>query len=724
MKRPLAVIGFSFSAALLVASFFSIPIVLGAAFACSLFSFFLKKDPTKTIQTACLCFILGLVFFCVYQSAVYQPLLLLDGKTLELKGTVVSLGSGSGSKRLMIRVDKIGGATPLKQFSVLVTDYGEDRAELYDSVSAVVKLNLPETGYGFDPLSYYKSKDIFFSGTVKELYVTGQGSQFSVEYQLMKLRQGLTEAIAELLPGEQGNLLIAMLFGEQTRLSDPARISFEKTGVTHILSVSGLHVTIIAEFLLALFLTLRLSKRWAYLLGCGVIWIVIFLTGFSMPAVRAGIMATVSLIGFVLNREADGLNSLGLALLLILIPNPFAVSDISLLLSFAAMLGIIVMTPKLTKKLSGMKDSLHPLISTSLLLSAQTAGAVLFTLPVMIYTFGRVSLLSPFANLLIVPLCPLFLISGIVAGLAQMTGFLSPVALSAGFVSGNIGSLILWISDRLTSFYQFLQVNGDFMKILMAAALILAAFGVLIRDKEKLIIKKVTLCIGLLFFTSLSAFRIIGYDDRETAVFSLDSGIAVVCSTGSNSVVIAGDLDYSAALGIESYLEAKGIKEIGALAITNGSAVLNRGALRLNRTFAVGQILACNSDYYTASPSDKVTKFDEAELELSDSFHIRISSSGQANIVTIEDNNRNYRAVLSGSVSSLGTDVLITEDKGKSMATLGSRCILAYGSGKNEVEQEENGDTIVHMIPGSIVSVRSNQDQIKIEDVWYGAHQP
>jgi competence protein ComEC len=208
-------------------------------------------------------------------------------------------------------------------------------------------------------------------------------------------------------------LLEGMLFGFQGDISDDDMLTFQKTGLIHIFSVSGFHVGFILALGFLLANGLRLKKRTRFLFVSALIVAYGFLTAWPGPLIRAAVMAWMGLAAYYLGREADLPTALAAAGLLLLLINPANLFEISWQLSFLATWGIIFLYPRLKAAMT-VKGK----VQAALIASLAPQAAVL---PLAAYYFNMVSLISMFANLLLVDL----------AGAAVALGFIGIVIAQA-----------------------------------------------------------------------------------------------------------------------------------------------------------------------------------------------------------------------------------------------------------------------------------------------------
>lgn len=259
---------------------------------------------------------------------------------------------------------------------------------------------------------------------------------------LLDWKNVMNGAIENALPRREGILLKALLFGSDGEMPDDMKDVFNKTGVRHMVAVSGQHVAILVPLLLFLFLSCGVRKRPALAWTLVAILLFIALTGMSASAVRAGIMGTMALGAKMLGRMSSPLRPLALAATAMLILNPLLISrDLGFQLSFAATLGIILLYPWLRESL--------PLIPKKGFIGdalALTISAQVFTLPLSIGSFHYVSLVSPLTNAIAAPLMPMFMIFGIIflygSLVSPMFGALlgTPIALALRFFELLMGA--------------------------------------------------------------------------------------------------------------------------------------------------------------------------------------------------------------------------------------------------------------------------------------------
>lgn len=230
--------------------------------------------------------------------------------------------------------------------------------------------------------------------------------------QMRILSRQITQRIQMLLPGDEGALLAALLSGERNSFSEEFDQALTTSGTRHITAVSGLHISILAGILIHFF-----GKRRGLLLSVFTAVTYAAIVGFSPSVVRAVILLIFWSVSFFLKEEKDSLTALAAALLLLTAWNPFSSISAGLLLSFAATLGLILLSAPLntilnrpfrTVKRKWLKKGLDYLAGT---ISA-TFAATMFTMPLNLLFFETVPLLGLLSNLLILWAVSIVMVSG------------------------------------------------------------------------------------------------------------------------------------------------------------------------------------------------------------------------------------------------------------------------------------------------------------------------
>lgn len=252
---------------------------------------------------------------------------------------------------------------------------------------------------------YNQSRGIFLTAKGKELTLLHRPERIPFQYLPLHFAHTLKNAIEDSLPEDVSGFAAALVTGDKNRLPLGLYAAFQRSGLAHVVAVSGLHVS----FLLALFtLLLGRGKRTTALLGIVLSLFFALSVGSTPSVLRAVLMAGLLLLAPLVCREPDPPTSLSFSLLLLLLICPWSAASVGLQLSFAAVAGLVFLTPalqeRLTRALPPKKGRLAKVIRVPLLaigssLSA-TLGALVFTTPLVALYFNIFSLAGLLTNLL------------------------------------------------------------------------------------------------------------------------------------------------------------------------------------------------------------------------------------------------------------------------------------------------------------------------------------
>lgn len=222
---------------------------------------------------------------------------------------------------------------------------------------------------------------------------------------------------------EDQSMLMALLLGDRSGLDDATLSQFTRTGLMHLLAVSGLHVLLIGmvvfNLLRSILARFRLPWRASEVLRAAITMALLmgfmWMTGASPSIVRAVVMAGVFILGSVLQRPVSGLNSLGLAMFVLLVSTPGMLYDIGFQLSCTAVAGMMVFNPlfqHLKRRFHWDEDRFVVKLGSAVWVSVV---ATITTAPVLLYHFGQVSLAGILLNLIGIPLTNAAILSGLLA---------------------------------------------------------------------------------------------------------------------------------------------------------------------------------------------------------------------------------------------------------------------------------------------------------------------
>lgn len=263
---------------------------------------------------------------------------------------------------------------------------------------------------------------------------------------VLRIRDWFADRISSKIDGPEGDLGLSYLLGMKTGLPEELSEDLRVVGLVHIVVASGAHLSILVEVARRIFG--KISRFAGLLLSVGFIGFFMAMVGFTPSIMRAGIMAILGISAWYVGRKFAAWRIIILVAAITLVINPMYIIDLGWLLSFASFAGIMILSPKLSSFFFG--DSQPKFIASTILV---TVSATLMTLPITLYYFGTVSLISILANLLVLPTLP------IAMGLTFLTGSLADVPLvndGVSFLASKMLSFHITVVDVLAEAKSFL----------------------------------------------------------------------------------------------------------------------------------------------------------------------------------------------------------------------------------------------------------------------------
>jgi competence protein ComEC len=341
-----------------------------------------------------------------------------------------------------------------KNFSqrILATANLTDSYFYGDWVVVSGKLTQPQNFSDFDYQKYLERFGVYAVMSYPKILVLKSHRQNIIKEWLLDIKWAFTKRVERLLPEPQASLLMGILIGARKTLPQNIVDNFNATGTSHIIAISGYNITIIISSLA--FLAGWLGRRKSFWLTLGLILGFVILSGASASVIRAAIMGSLGLLSANIGRQYAVGPALFFAGFIMLVINPKILYwDVSFQLSFLATLGIVYFQP-LLNDLTAVWDDFTGIKSILLV----TLSATFVTLPLILFTFGRLSVVSPLVNILILPIVPLTMLLGFLsvlpfvgAGCAFAANLLLIYILrtTAAFAAVPNGSLSVKISEYL-----------------------------------------------------------------------------------------------------------------------------------------------------------------------------------------------------------------------------------------------------------------------------------
>lgn len=451
----------SFGGGIFLASLFTVSFTLTAIVAAGLFliALIFRGESGALIRPVVLVlafFAMGMAAFSLVRVPAADDISHLTGREVRLEGKISELRGSSplpGGRGVMTRyvidVRRVTheGGTREARGAVYASFFTRDEGSAPhprpgDIVSVVGKLK-PLRGYKnpgmIDTVRLARAKGITarLSARGDAVRIVSKGTLFP--YAIHAIREHYVDSMRAAMPESDAAAIFAMLFGGYEGIRPELTDSFTITGIVHILSVSGSHITLLAAAFSSLTSLLRLRRDFGAVLVVFAIFCYVALSGFVVPAIRSGIMGALVFAAGVFRRESDSKRLLTLTALVMLFINPWLLFDVSFELSFASTAGLLYIAPRAREFFSGGRVP-RPICESL----AMTFGAHLAVMPIVAWYFHTVSLSAFLANIIVVPIVEFMIILGLAAGLV---GFFAPPFARVAFA---FDSLMLGLVYEMT----------------------------------------------------------------------------------------------------------------------------------------------------------------------------------------------------------------------------------------------------------------------------------
>jgi competence protein ComEC len=422
-------------------------------------------------------FFLGILRHQQYQTKISSnPLKKLNHseEKIELVGQVDEEPKVEGkTTKLVVKVDKFQG-------KVLVTTRRYPEYRFGDKLKIFGNLKEPPSFPEFNYADFLAKEGIFSVVDFPKIEKVGERKS-SFRGLLFSFKEKFKEKSEEFIPPPQIGILEALIFGDETKISKEWKEKLNLTGTRHITAVSGMNITILCYLILNFVLIFGFWRREAIFISLFLIFLYVLMIGMPPSALRAAIMGSLFLLAQYFGRFSFGVRPVVFAAAFMLFLNPLLLkSDLGFQLSFLAILGLVYFQEYFFDLLKKVPNpSFFPARNTL----AATFSAQIFTLPLLVYNFGKMPLYSPLTNLFIVPFLPhltiLIFFFGLLVILFYPLGFLFsfPVYLFLSYLTFLIGLF----SKLPFSSFSF-KISPIFLSL---SYLLLVFFAWKVRERQK-----------------------------------------------------------------------------------------------------------------------------------------------------------------------------------------------------------------------------------------------
>lgn len=614
--RKLATTAIAFSAAVFAAHYLVPPeyyLICAAAFAVlSLSAIFLKNE----MRTRALLILLAAAVEFLVCFAAYTYKTLSAREIADTEQTVTARVTDypeiyDDYTTVAIRIT--GEDVP--KLGAVLYSFEDELADLQpgDIITADVKLKTADERYG-EAFSGNNADNVYLQCYLNgELQITGK-SAFSFLYFPKALAKSLKASAVQVFPTDTAPLMSALLTGDTKQLYEDTALNaaMAEAGVLHVVAVSGMNVAFLVGFIL---LVIR-RKRLATLVALPLIWIFVPFAGATPSVIRAAFMQSTVLFAPLFRRENDGMTSLTAVLAILLLINPAACASVSLQLSFAAMLGMILVTPKIYKPLylrvnstfDGKKKGLTaPQKAVRYILTgvcaafAATIGALVSTTPIAVFYFGYVSLIGILVNVLIFWTISVCFILGYISCIVGALWL--PLGTALGALTSLLARYMIAVVKTAAAVpYGAIYTKGNLFGYWLVLVYIIFILSYIFRRKKEgfrpvipVCLAAISLCCVILMTgfradTETGSFTAVDVGQGQSLILTYGEATAVIDCGGKGKNVNAGDK-------VAGLLLGSGRQTVDVLLLTHFDDDHVNGVTRLMSRVTVKRLVIPDGSY-------------------------------------------------------------------------------------------------------------------------------
>ena len=515
---------------------------------CSFFGFFGFFFSGKNLREFSALFAAAVLGFGLVAHNViteYYPAKALDEITAEITGKIVGISAGSGNPVYKVRTSSIDIEGAPQKITLLLSGWDENPAGAFDEISCEATFGTYSKG-DINEFLENRSGGISVCGyTASPIEITGSDHS-SFEYHIHLLRDKISSAIYKNYLDWHAPFMEQILIGTRGELENEITAAFRKSGLSHILAISGMHLVIIVEILgkaLGFIKGHRKMKKFALLFFVG---IYMFIGGFGMSILRSGFMLIAHYLSGIFFSGSKSIDNLGIAIAAVLLIDPLAACDIGFLMSVLSCLSISVFAPVLkTKTLEILKKDKKSFVGFAVESFWVSSVAFLAVLPVSATVFGGFSLVSPFSNVFAGFFIQYSILFGILTVLFGFVPFLGFLAGGNAFLGMICNGIVLKIAEFFGSFsFSYIETSKLWFVIWIFGSAVLIIFPMLYSKSFRYVRHSVLMSVFVLL-AGILVDSIMFSGVSEIKISVLEHGTAISCSEGNESVLITKGLDSS-----------------------------------------------------------------------------------------------------------------------------------------------------------------------------------
>ncbi len=462
---------------------------------------------------------------------------------------------------------------------VTINDEIKDLREIKigDTIKLKGKLKLPNIAQNpsqFDYARYLQLKKTFSLLYVNENWKIQNRANDITGKLIRKLndtRNNIIKIHSQNIKSPMLEILGGIIFGDDAvNPDDNTKEKFINSGIFHILSASGMNVTLIFGIWYFIARSLRLNYKYSIISGILLILFYTCMTGFGTPIIRATIMLTLILIGKLIDKETSTISLLFIVAFLMLLTNPLTIFDIGFQLSFITTFALIITAPLLTFNFK------HKFINITLGACLIPFIAQLYAAPLQMYYFNTFSVYAVLANIAIVPVLSIVSFIGFISSIIAMIPVVAKqICYFADLILNPILIYIVKVAELFSTLpHSIIYLKKPSLIQIILYFTIIVSITCLLKFKIKS--KKIIISIATLLILFALTFITLPNKNAEVLYFSVGNADAILLKSPNNEyfLIDTGRSGYLKGASqakniIIKYLRDKGIKEINSLILTH-----------------------------------------------------------------------------------------------------------------------------------------------------------
>lgn len=552
-------------------------------------------------------------FFAVYEKYIIGSIRNLKGNTLEITATVVQDADVyDDNQRAELSID--ANDRIIRSFHTLsYLPLTDEPLHAGDKITAYLSFYLPNNTGGFDRVLFQAADRCYVAAScpidkkgVPYSFSVSREEENSLRWLPNRIFGFCKRAISQALPAREAGLLSGILLGDTSGITEDDTVALRIAGLSHLTAVSGLHIGFLVAFCFLVF-----GRRTGMVVSVPLVLLFVPIAGARPSVLRAAIMYLITAGAFAVQKEADSLNSLCIALALLLLMNPYAIASLGLQLSFTSTAGLILLAGRMQRRLLELTVNWSRIAKK---IASFFAGAVsctvcatLFTTPILLMSFGSVSILSVLSNTLVAGVTAICFIGGFI---------LCFCAIASVSLAAFVGKLLLlplryllWVAHTVTDLpFGRIDSHTTFRIVALGLFFVILLLWLLLRNRVKW-------KVALPLFSALIVGCIVAdaqYQRTHYTVtyFPCGAGQAIIVSNPHTMALIdcGGDSGYyNAASQIREWMRWNSISEIDTLILTAVDKTHARNLSNLLETTEVNTLLIPDNCKETKNNKDLLT---------------------------------------------------------------------------------------------------------------------